>query len=38
MLTEETGVSQRTAWFLQVLLRYIVPTCVVILALFPLWT
>ena len=31
------GASEATACILQFLLRYIVPTCVAILALFPLW-
>jgi len=38
LLAEEIGVGQHTALVLQFLLRYIVPTCVAILALFPLWT
>jgi SNF family Na+-dependent transporter len=38
LLAEELGVGLRTARILQSLLRYIVPTCVAILALFPLWT
>ena len=37
LLAEEIGVGLRTACILQFLLRYIVPTCVAILALFPLW-
>jgi neurotransmitter:Na+ symporter, NSS family len=37
LLAEEIRVSQRASRIFQFLLRYIVPTCIAILALFPIW-
>jgi len=37
LLAEEIGVGVRKAQLLQCLLRYFVPTCIAILALFPFW-
>ena len=36
LLAEEIGLSLRNAQLLQFLLRYFVPTCIAVLALFPL--
>jgi NSS family neurotransmitter:Na+ symporter len=36
LLAEETGLAPRVARFLQLLLRFIVPACIAVVALFPL--
>jgi NSS family neurotransmitter:Na+ symporter len=36
LFVEEIGIGRRAAWLLRFLLRYIVPSCVAVLALFPL--
>ena len=36
LLADEIGIGPRAARLLRFLLRYIVPTCVAVLALFPL--